>query len=266
MKTNRSNSTGKHRSYRHRAWLALTLVLAGAVAAEPVAKPDAAEQKINKIDQVLRVGNGHPNELHRLLAQRAYASGNQRLAAEQFRLAAGFADKFSQHRLSLMHWNGQGVSRDRVLAYVWADLAAERGTPNLLANRERIWQQLSVAEREQVGRIGPDYQAEFGDAVAKRRALVAMRRSANQRGGSYVGWNGNIAEVPVPFSAQLNQLDTSIPLAMYADERADPERYWRSQDAMLAEASVESLLPTAVGAGTRKPATPPRSKYPERLL
>lgn len=264
MKTNRSNSTGKHRSHRHRAWLALTLVLAGAVAAEPAANPDAAEQKIGRIDQALRVRNDHPNELHRLLGQRAYARGDQRQAAEQFRLAAGFADKFSQHRLSLMYWRGQGVAQDRALAYVWADLAAERGTPHLLVNRERIWQQLSAAEREQVGRIGPDYQAEFGDAVAKRRVLVAMRRSTNQRSGSHVGWNGNIAEVPVPFSAQFDRIEASIPLPMYADERADPERYWRIQDAMLAEATVEFLLPT--GAAARKPATPAHSKEPGRLL
>ncbi len=123
MKANRLATAVKGRSYHSWGLLTLTLALAGAAAAAPAEGPSRGE-KFKQIDSALRVAQRHPNEQHRLLAQRAYAQGDQGLAAEQFRLAAGFADKFSQHRLSLMHWNGKGVSRDRALAYVWADLAA----------------------------------------------------------------------------------------------------------------------------------------------
>lgn len=226
----------------------LALALAVAAQAGSADAPSAGD-KFRQIDQALRLAEGHPNEEHRLYALRAYAKGEVRLAAEQFRLAAGFADKFSQHRLSLMCWNGEGVARDPVIAYVWADLAAERGTPNLLANREKMWGKLSAAEREQVGKIGPDYYAQFGDTVAKPKQIAEMRRFANRRTGSRVGWNGSRLDVSVPQSGDISQTDASVPIGdadLYGADRTNPERYWRIQDAILAGGTVEVGGPDSV--------------------
>ncbi|HGM5925234.1 TPA: hypothetical protein ACKP5H_003249 [Stenotrophomonas maltophilia] len=53
-----------------------------------------------------------------------------------------------------MLWNGQGGPADRALGYAWMDLAAERGTEWLVAQRERFWEALSPDERERAVREG----------------------------------------------------------------------------------------------------------------
>jgi TPR repeat protein len=67
-----------------------------------------------------------------------------------FKIAAYHADKHSQHYLSLIFWHGAGVPADRLQAYIWSDLAGERGIKPLLVIREKMWSQLTLAEQAQV--------------------------------------------------------------------------------------------------------------------
>ncbi len=62
----------------------------------------------------------------------------------KFLRAARYADKPSQAMIAQMLWNGDGVPVDRVMAYVWADLAAERGYPAFIATREKFWSELNA--------------------------------------------------------------------------------------------------------------------------
>jgi TPR repeat protein len=94
-------------------------------------------------------------------------------------MAARYGDKYSQHRLSLIYWHGVGAAKDRVEAYVWADLAAERGYPSLLAIREKMWNALTLQEREAVPDRGKRRFAKYGDAAAMSlfRGMLARQRA-----------------------------------------------------------------------------------------
>src|SRR3546814_13111981 len=77
---------------------------------------------------------------------------------------------------ALMVGQGEGGITDRAQAYAWMDLAAERGYPELLAQREQFWRALSSDERARAREIGESLYATYGDAVAKHRLERELRR------------------------------------------------------------------------------------------
>ena len=77
----------------------------------------------------------------------ALKRGNPVRAAYYFKRSARYADKASQAAYAEMLWEGRGIERDRALAYVWMDLAAERDDSPLVSFRERYWAGLDEAER-----------------------------------------------------------------------------------------------------------------------
>jgi hypothetical protein len=158
------------------AWL--SLYAADAAAIKPRVKIDAAEAAVSSdVDRDIRkrfddLYPGSANVLnyrYRLYGHLAAAERRWPDAANDFRIAASYADKYSQHRLSLLYWHGVGVEKDRVEAYLWADLAAERGYTEFLAVRERMWRQLDEAERAAAVERGPALYAHYGDPSAKQR-------------------------------------------------------------------------------------------------
>ena len=239
-----------------RAPVLFLLLLAGTSTwGQPGPKPLTRSETLVQIREALRVSDGHPNEKRRLYGMRAYVKHDFAAAAEQFELAARFADKYAQHRLSLMYWEGEGVPRDRALAYVWSDLAAERGTTKLVAIREKMWASLNPAEQAQAIAIGPEHYARFGDAVAKPRTDHRMRRFALKRPGSRAGWDGADVEIVVPSSGQIGVVDQSLPVStdsLYGKDRVVPARYWRIQDAILGGGTVEVGSPDHVKPDTEQ--------------
>jgi hypothetical protein len=123
--------------------------------------------------------DGYYNEYYRFKAAREASKGDWQHAARLFEIAARYGDKYSQHRLSLIHWHGVGAPKDRVLGYVWADVAAERGYPSLLAIREKMWSSLTPEEREAVAARGKPVFARYGDAAAMPlfRGMLARQRA-----------------------------------------------------------------------------------------
>jgi TPR repeat protein len=109
---------------------------------------DTDQEVLRRYDELVLSAAYHPNELYRFYAQKAAVNGRWGDAVRHFRIAARHADKYSQHRLSLLHWYGVGVPEDRVEAYLWSDLAAERGYPQLLAIREKMWRELTPAQQQ----------------------------------------------------------------------------------------------------------------------
>ena len=129
----------------------------------------------------------------------AYRGGDMANAYRHFLMAARHSDKPSQAIIAEMYWRGQGVVHDRALAYVWSDLAAERGNRRLLAQRERYWQALDENERARALEMGERIYAEFGDEVAQPRLETALRWSKRRSIGGKTGFVGNtqiIASVP----------------------------------------------------------------------
>lgn len=176
-----------------------------------------------ELDRAEGLASAHLNELWRVRALRALKLDDAGRALEEFRMAARYADKFSQHSLSLMYWHGVGTGQDRVLAYVWADLAAERGYRDLLLVREKMWSQLSDGERRRALQIGPALYADYGDEVAQPRMEWALRQARAAITGSRLG--ATLDRVQFEYGR-----GDVAPRDFFAGERWQPDRYWRAED------------------------------------
>lgn len=224
----------------------ISLLSSGPASAQPGDDPILVpEASYADLYAAMRVADGHRNELNRLRALKYEKQGDMRTAVEFFSIAARYADKYSQHRLSLAHWHGEGVPVDRVQAYIWADLAAERGHREFLLIRERMWLDLSDEQRDEVLQRGGDFYAQYGDEAAKPRQIGKMlafsRRSTGSRtgydaerlsihgrplGGSF-GSDTGAGTAGIDFSFELTAQD------LYGAHRVDRRDYWASQDAVL---------------------------------
>lgn len=231
-----------------KATMALALcacVMGSAFAAPPVVLTDAS---FMEIDAMVIPAKGRPNEELRLSGLKSYKNGNYRDAVDAFEVAAYHADKYSQHYLSLIHWHGVGVPVDRVKAYIWADLAAERGSSRrLLAIREKMWLQLSPQQQAGMQVRGAPYYARYGDAVAKPRIEGKMRAFARDMTGSRLGYRNQRLEVSGPPVNGAFLAETGGNVAAYVvSQAANPDElygkegglarldgYWREQDRML---------------------------------
>lgn len=224
--------------------LAVTLGFGAAVQAQPGLAPvDRASQR--EITAALRTANGLPNEADRLRGIASYNSGRFVDAHGQFTRAASYADKYSQHRLSLMYWNGEGVARDRALAYVWSDLAAERGQQRLLAIREKMWEALADDERARVAELGPSMYDRYGDDRAKALQGGLLKRVMSNATGSRagfvtrleVGGGGPVGGIWGVKTGSNAAAYAHIPVlsdeALYGPQRSNRELYWQTQDETL---------------------------------
>jgi TPR repeat protein len=205
--------------------LAGCLLLTASVAASPpqaVATPDGLTFTELERAEGLAIA-GHPNELWRVRALRALKLGQMERAVDAFRTAAGYADKYSQHALSLLYWHGAGVGRDRALAYAWSDLAAERGYRGLLLVREKMWMELGNAERDRARELGPDLYARFGDAAAQPRMEWELRKARARITGSRLGFEKD----RVRFAQNRYDVDADD---AFAAERWTAADYWQAED------------------------------------
>jgi hypothetical protein len=196
----------------------------------------------------------HPDLGDRKLGMEAYGRSSYAYAARYFRWAARFADKPSQAMLGSMYWNGQGVPQDRALGYAWMDLAAERQYPSLLAFRERYWQELSEDERKRAVEVGQSLYDEYGDAAAKPRLEVWLRRGLQQITGSHTGFVGSM-EIQIP---------GGHPPSIDANQYYDPHFWKGSQYWATVDRSWKAPPKGVVNVGTletvlgSKPSAPPQ--------
>lgn len=225
------------------------LVVAGAAGAHSGKGQELlqlSDKNLMQLDAVVMASKDKPNELQRVFGLKSYLRGNGEDAAEHFRSASRYADKYSQHYLSLMHWHGSGVSVDRAQAYVWADLAAERGNRTLLLIREKMWSLMTAQERAQALTLGEEYYARYGDDVAKPRAEGVMRAFVRDMTGSRLGYRNQMLQVvaqPVngafagkvgANAAAYQVADAVSPEQLYGmSGGVDFAEYWKEQDALL---------------------------------
>jgi hypothetical protein len=230
------------------ATIALMLAASGQPAEpSPTPGPEAAvladtdRMGARDYDERTRLARTHPNELWRLHGSDRAAQGDWEDALRHFRKAARYADKYSQHRISLMYWHGVGTPRDRALAYAWADLAAERSYPTFAILREKMWLELDQAERERAVREGQALYAEYGDVAAKPRLERAIARARTQITGTRTGYLDGRLQVAGPTGgADMLGGPGNFDLApMYAAWRLDADRYWAVEDAIWRHGNVE---------------------------
>lgn len=221
---------------------ALALLVAGYVpAAEPLKLTDSS---FLELDEFAASSKGRPNEEWRWQGLKSFQARQHAEAVQRFERAASYADKYSQHYLSLMHWHGVGVPRDRVQAYIWSDLAAERGSKPLLLIREKMWSGLSPTEQQQAVARGEAFYARYGDAVAKPKAEAQIARAMRNITGSKVGFQHRVDVQAKPvtgaFAAETGSNASAYNVAskpsvqdLYPQPHGDMARYWREQDALL---------------------------------
>lgn len=212
---------------------------ASELAAEQAVAVDSDAFAVANFDVLVKMAVNHPNELNRIYANKAAASGNWRDAAKSFRIASRYADKYSQHRLSLLYWHGVGVTADRVMAYVWADLAAERGYPQFLAIRESMWRELTPEQQAEVPKRGRGIVDEYADAVAKPRFERALAQGKRQRTGSRTGFDaGALISTVGPGNQLFGSIGGVNLKGMYDASRTDPQKYWAFEDKVWKEGLV----------------------------
>jgi hypothetical protein len=233
------------------------------VAAERVVPPDPVENPL-----LITAGflEHHQDLKFRLLGLEAYKQQRYDAALQYFRRASFFADKPSQGMVAEMYWKGEGTPRDPVQAYVWMDLAAERGYLGFVGLRERYWKALSEAERTSAIEAGQAVYARFGDAAAKPRYEHQLRIGKSQMTGSRTGFNKGVQiEIPGPSGSQ------SIEGSKFYDERYwDAKKYWAWQDKIWAKprigkvsvGEIEAVRPLPADQDSRIPATAPEKDAP----
>jgi hypothetical protein len=233
--------------------------LSKVLSSEQAVAVDTDALAVKEFDALVKMAVNHPNELYRIYANKAAAAGNWRDAARNFRIAARHADKYSQHRLSLMYWHGVGVGTDRVEAYIWADLAAERGYPQFLAIREKMWGELTPQQQAEVPARGRSIVEEYADVVAKPRTERAIAQGKRQMTGSRTGFDAGVIVSSIGPGNQLFGSLGGINLkAMYDASRTDPKKYWAFEDmvwknGMVEVGEIENVDATAPSAEAPKP-------------
>ena len=228
--------------------LVCALILPVALSAASRADTNLAEQAVtvdtdalvlDDFDALVKMAFNHPNELHRIYANKAAAAGSWGDAVRNFRIAARHADKYSQHRLSMLYWHGVGVDSDRVEAYIWADLAAERGYPQFLAIREKMWAELTPQQQAEVPQRGLAFFKEYADSAAKPRFERALAQGKRQMTGSRTGFDAGLIISSIGGGNQLFGSVGGVNLKMMYDaSRTDPKKYWAFEDYVWKEGMV----------------------------
>lgn len=170
----------------------------------------------------------HPDLYWRDLGQLSWRRGEPAQARLRFQRASLYADKFSQSLVARMYQEGIGIEADPVLAYIWMDLAAERGYRDLLVERERYWQRLDAAQRQRVLAEGPALYARYGDAVAKPRMETVLRTARNTMTGSRTGFVNPGLRLALGEGPEADRPVTGDDY--YRDAYWDPAAYWCLQD------------------------------------
>jgi uncharacterized protein len=199
---------------------------------------DTDRTHLDDIAELIMLAPGHPNERFRFAGAKGAAAGHWEYAFANFRRAARYADKYSQHRISMLYWHGCGVERDPSAAYAWADLAAERLYPDFIVLRERMWNALDETQRARAIEIGREIYAEYGDAVAKPRFAAALGQAKRKTTGSRTGFQNRLVVSAKPIGADPREKalrlcsGTSVAQIgdLYRKERWTPKTYWTQQD------------------------------------
>ncbi|MEH6413959.1 hypothetical protein [Pseudomonas sp. CGJS7] len=205
------------------AW---TLALTCVHAAPPMPAPsvDPAEDPLMAEVGYMEL---HPDVGYRQLGMESYKRGHYQTALQHYRRGGYFGDKPSQGLAAEMYWKGEGAPADRAMAYIWMDLAAERGYRDLVSLREQYWAKMTAEERQRALEQGPAVYAVYGDPAVKPRYAQRLTRMRNQITGSHIG-----VDVGVGASSGNEGMfqEQSKLGGLYVHANWDPKQYWARQD------------------------------------
>jgi len=198
----------------------------------------------------------HPDLFGMTVGMRRYAHRQFGSALHYFEIGAFYADKLSQLNIGLMHLNGEGTSKDSVVAYAWIDLAAERGYPAFVATRDTLRKVLTPAQFDQATALRRTLAARYGDAVAKPRMAVQLHQGQMQFTGSRTGFDFGVTNPvgncgpPLRIGGRVVPEIGCMGPSFWAKENWQPELYFAARDrewkANVSVGPVEGLGPAPV--------------------
>lgn len=172
---------------------------------------------------------GHPDLRFRQRGLDEYGRENHPEAFQLFRKAAYYSDKPSQAIVGEMLWAGLGAAKDRGLAYVWMDLAAERGYRSFVEKRDLYWSLLDGRERARAQATAPSVRAEYADSAAEPRLARALRMERGKMTGSRLG------SLSTPIQISVPGVGTFEGSRFYNPQYWDPEQYRAWNDSIWKE-------------------------------
>jgi hypothetical protein len=176
--------------------------------------------------------NGHPDLRFRLAGLDAYRKKEHAKALKLFRNAGYYSDKPSQAIVGEMLWIGLGAPRDRPLAAIWMELAAERGYASFVEKRDQYLAALSPAEQGRMRQQRNAIRAEYADAVAERRLERVLRRERGKMTGSRVGSQTSPVQISVPGYGSIDST------RFYDPQYWDPRQYRQWHDAFWMDLKI----------------------------
>lgn len=96
-------------------------------------------------------------------------------------------DKYAQYMVGFMYLTGKGVEEDRVAGSAWYRLAAERGTKEFVAARDRLMELLDEEQTAASDRLFVELRKQYGDLVLMLQAMRREQELLRSRTGSRVG-------------------------------------------------------------------------------
>lgn len=88
---------------------------------------------------------------------------------------APVGDKYAQYMVGFMHLTGMGIDEDAVAASAWYRLAAERGTPQFVAVRDMLMNDMTAEQRRESDRLFLEIRREYSDLAI---LLASIKRSS----------------------------------------------------------------------------------------
>lgn len=226
-------------------YLLLSSLTLGVGLASPALHGQPVAASVTPFEQELLEQEGilgaHPGFRWRREALLALEKGGGPQVQEWLLRAARYADKPAQALIAERYWKGNGVARDRALAYAWMDLAAERGYTVFIAHREKYWAALDAGERQRALEVGQQVYAEFGDEVAKPRLAKHLQRKRAMQTGTRLSTRSGVEVYLPPASnpsgesgigkgrGQKHYIGKRLP-NYYQDKIWEPDAYFAWQD------------------------------------
>ncbi len=87
-------------------------------------------------------------------------------------------DKYAQYMVGYMHLTGLAVDQDRVAASAWYRLAAERGTPEFVALRDRLLGELTDEQRRDSDRLYRELHVKYCDLAILLASIKRLHAEA----------------------------------------------------------------------------------------
>ncbi|MNV17523.1 hypothetical protein D3C71_1083130 [compost metagenome] len=189
----------------------------------------AAETPPQEDQTLLNAGflDSHPDMMYRQWGVNALHRGEVDKAMENFRFSARYADKPAQGYLGEMYWFGVERPADKVMAFAWMDVAAERGYPLFVELRDQYWAALPLELHEAARAQARLLAAEYGDAVAKPRIAAVLTQGRRAMTGSRTGSMSNNVDITY-FEGGMSR--TIKADRMYDPKYWDPKLYQKWQD------------------------------------